>query len=52
MRFKVLFFAAVMSVAVVSGICKGLSSPRGRSNGQEKEKAGDEKEVSAKKADL
>ena len=57
MRIKALFITAVMSVAVISGICKGLSSPRDRAKkqGEDKtgeDKAGEDKETPAQKTDL
>jgi hypothetical protein len=42
----------IMGIAVISGIIKGLSSQRGVTQKEEGEKAMEEAEPSAKKADL
>ncbi len=38
MRIKALFISAVMAIAVVTGICKGLRSPRSREKKDDGEK--------------
>jgi hypothetical protein len=52
MRIKALFITAIMGVAVVTGICKGLVSPRGGAKKEGEEKAGEKEEHSGEKADL
>ena len=52
MRIKLFFITGIMGIAVISGIIKGLSSKRDGSGKQEKEKAGEEEELSEKKTDL
>jgi hypothetical protein len=52
MRIKVLFITGIMGLAVISGIIKGLSSERGGSKKEEKEKAGEKEECSGEKPDL
>ncbi len=38
MRVKTLFISAVIGIAVVTGICKGLRSPRSREKQQDGKK--------------
>jgi hypothetical protein len=41
MRIKTFFITGVIGIAVVTGIYKGLSSPRGGAKDAEKEKEGE-----------
>lgn len=45
MRIKVFFITGIMGIAVISGIIKGLSSPRDGAKKKEEEKAGENKKV-------
>ena len=49
MRTRVLFITGIMGIAVISGIIKGLSSPRGSEKKDEQEKAGAKEACSGKK---
>jgi hypothetical protein len=52
MRIKALFITAIMGVAVVAGICKGLVSPRGAAKKEGGEKEGAKEESAGSKSDL
>lgn len=52
MRIKVFFITGIMGLAVISGIIKGLSSPRGVAKKEEEEKEGAKEESAGPKSDL
>jgi len=52
MKIKALFITAIMGVAVVSGICKGLSSPRNGAKKDDEEKTGEKEVRSGEKVEV
>jgi hypothetical protein len=44
MRCKLFLLSGIMGLAVISGIIKGLSAPRGGEKKEEEEKAGEKEE--------
>jgi hypothetical protein len=49
MRTRVLFMTGIMGIAVISGIIKSLSSPRGGAKKEEEEKIAEKEECAGEK---